>query len=165
VDGIDDSKQLTEAQREALFGPIRSSALAHAVAAVSPAVIDRINIRRASLKAMAQACGVVRRMRPELGGALVLIDGRDRAPLPRGVEQRPLIQGDARSLNIAAASILAKVTRDRMMLRYHERWPVYGFDRHKGYPTPQHLEALRKHGPCPIHRRSFRMPGPGGAEP
>ena len=94
-----------------------------------------------------------------LRSALVLVDGRERAPLPADVEQRTFIQGDGRSLHIAAASILAKVTRDRRMLAYHERWPVYGFDRHKGYPTAAHRAAILEHGPCEIHRRSFRLPG------
>lgn len=155
IAGIDDSKKLTEAERDALYEPIMAQALAMGVAVIGPEVIDEMNILRASLHGMAVAWEVLVKAHPELVSALVLIDGRDLAPLPEGVSQRPLIKGDSRSINIAAASIIAKVTRDRLMVQAHESWPVYGFDRHKGYPTPTHRKAVIEHGPCPIHRRSF----------
>ena len=101
---------------------------------------------------------------PHLRASTVLVDGKDRAPLPGDVDQRPLIKGDARSLNIAAASILAKVARDRIMVLAHAEWPAYGFDRHKGYPTVAHRRAIAAHGPCPIHRRSFTLLAPADTE-
>ena len=160
IEGIDDSKRLDEARREALYELIFEHALAVGVSAAEPAEIDEINILRASLAAMARAWAQVVEAQAALRGALVAVDGNQQAPLPRGVEQRTFVKGDARSLNIAAASIIAKVTRDRRMVAYHQEWPVYGFDRHKGYPTVVHREAVRVHGPCPIHRRSFRLPSP-----
>ena len=158
IKGLDDSKRLTERQREALFEPILSQALATSIASVDAPTIDTMNILRASLHAMALSWQGVMQSRPDLEHALVLVDGNQRAPLPDHVDQRPIVKGDAKSLNIAAASILAKVTRDRLMCEHHKRWPVYGFDRHKGYPTAAHAAAIREHGPCPIHRRSFRVP-------
>ena len=155
--GLNDSKALSETKREALFEQVLAGATAYGIAEVSPAEIDQINILRASLEAMRLAYEQVIDARPELAGALVLVDGNQRAPLSGAVDQRPIVKGDARSLNIAAASILAKVTRDRLMVEAHERWPEYGFDRHKGYPTAAHRDALRRVGPCPIHRRSFRL--------
>jgi ribonuclease HII len=159
IEGLDDSKRLSERQREALFDPIQSHAIATSIASVEAPEIDSMNILRASLHAMALSWEGVMKKRPDLTHALVLVDGNQRAPLPDHVEQRPIVKGDAKSLNIAAASILAKVTRDRLMCQHHERWPVYGFDRHKGYPTAAHAAAIREHGPCPIHRKSFRVPG------
>ncbi len=159
IEGLDDSKRLSERQREALFEPILEGAVATSIATVDAPTIDQMNILRASLHAMALSWQGVMDKQPKLSQALVLVDGNQRAPLPDHVEQRPIVKGDAKSLHIAAASILAKVTRDRLMVEYHERWPVYGFDRHKGYPTAAHAAAIREHGPCPIHRRSFRVPG------
>ena len=159
IEGLDDSKRLTERQREALFDPIIEGAVATSIASVDAQTIDEMNILRASLHAMALSWQGVMNDRPDLEQALVLVDGNQRAPLPDHVEQRPIVKGDAKSLHIAAASILAKVTRDRLMVEHHERWPVYGFDRHKGYPTAAHAAAIREHGPCPIHRLSFRVPG------
>lgn len=153
--GLDDSKRLSEEAREALFEPIKAASLGYAVVVVDHHTIDTMNILRASLHGMALAWQALVGARPELGGVPVLVDGRDAAPLPEHVNQRPLIKGDARSTNIAAASILAKVTRDRLMLEAHESFPEYGFDRHKGYPTPSHRAAIARVGPCPIHRRSF----------
>jgi ribonuclease HII len=149
VRGIDDSKKLPADLRELLFGRITRSARAWAVAAAGPEEIDRLNILRASLLAMRRA--VLALAEPP---DCLLVDGRDAIDLP--VWQKPIIRGDALSLSIGAASILAKVTRDRIMVEMHRRWPAYNFARHKGYPTPEHLEALRRFGPCPIHRRSFR---------
>ena len=155
LESLDDSKRLDEATRDALFEPIKTHALGYAIAVIDHLTIDTMNILRASLHGMAVAWRDLVAQHPELARAPVLIDGRDRAPLPDTVEQRPLIKGDARSRNIAAASILAKVTRDRLMVEAHATWPLYGFDRHKGYPTPAHRRAVAEHGPCPIHRRSF----------
>jgi ribonuclease HII len=157
VDGIDDSKRLTEEERDALHEPILKAALGVGVAIVEPADIDRLNILRASLHGMALARARLLEHRPDLATALVLVDGRDPAPLPPDAIQRPLIKGDSRSVNVAAASIVAKVTRDRLMVEAHARWPRYGFDRHKGYPTPAHRRALLELGPCPLHRRSFGL--------
>ena len=163
IAGLDDSKRLSEVRREALVAPIHAHALAWAVAIVEPAEIDRLNILRASLEAMRRAWADVIADVPNLRGAVVLVDGNQRAPLPGDVDQRPLVKGDARSLNIAAASILAKVTRDHLMVAYDAQWPQYGFAGHKGYPTAAHRAALREHGPSPIHRMSFRLPARDGA--
>jgi ribonuclease HII len=151
---LDDSKKLDEAAREALFPLIETHALGWGVAVAEAEAIDRSNILRASLQAMADALAAceARLGRPILGA---LLDGNQKAPLPPRVQQRTLVKGDSLSRPIMAASILAKVTRDRRMVREHEAWPVYGFDVHKGYPTPAHLKALAEHGPCPLHRRSF----------
>jgi len=157
IDGIDDSKKLSEARREALFDVIKAQALGFAVCVVGLEEIDELNILHASMMGMARAHRDLVAEHPELAHALALVDGNRRAPLFSAVEQRPVVKGDARSLNIAAASILAKVTRDRVMVAHDARWPAYGFARHKGYPTAAHRAALREHGPCPIHRRSFRL--------
>ncbi|MFQ5691535.1 MAG: ribonuclease HII [Nitrospinota bacterium] len=165
--GLDDSKRLQPADREALYGDITRQALAWAVTTEAPDVIDRVNILQASLRAMAAA---VRRLRPAPRG--LLVDGGQVLPLPSRfpIEQVPLVRGDGISVSVAAASILAKVSRDREMEGYDRLYPGYGFARHKGYPTRAHLEALRRLGPSPIHRMSFRpvrdaarKPGPPGA--
>ena len=145
--GLDDSKKLAPAVREALFGAI----LAHSQVSIGladVAEIDRDNIRIASLRAMRRAVlGLAKRP------CVALIDGRDRPDLDCAAE--PIVSGDALSLSIAAASIVAKVARDRLMARLALRFPGYGFERHKGYGTAEHHDALRRLGPCPIHRRSF----------
>jgi ribonuclease HII len=174
VAGLNDSKQLTEARREALFDQIVEHAIAFGLVLVEPDVIDEINILQASLLGMAHAWAQAVEAAPGLATAVALVDGNQRAPLPATVDQRTLVKGDARSLNIAAASILAKVARDRYMVAADCDYPEYGFGRHKGYPTPQHQAALNAHGPCPLHRRSFRLAFPAqppaspqrdGAEP
>lgn len=146
---LNDSKQLTETQRENFFARLTACLeIQHGIASVEPAEIDRVNILRATHQAMATALAGLA-LPPEH----VLVDG-----LPVAVLRWPqtaLVKGDSRSYSIAAASVLAKVTRDRQMLEYDRRYPAYGFARHKGYPTPEHLEALHRHGPCPIHRQSF----------
>ncbi len=148
VDGLRDSKKLTARRREQLFVAITESALAVAVARASVAEIDRVNILQASLLAMSRAVAALA-IAPEL----VLVDGNR---LPKwDWRARAEVGGDDRYDAIAAASIIAKVTRDRDMLRLHEQYPVYGFDRHKGYPTAAHMAALRDAGPSPVHRRSF----------
>ena len=157
IAGINDSKQLSERRREALYDVICEGALAYAVSVVDRDEIDTLNILHASMAAMARAHAAVIAEHPELSAALVLVDGNRRAPLLHPAEQRPVVKGDARSLNIAAASILAKVTRDRLMVAYDKRWPVYGFAQHKGYPTAAHRAAIKAHGPCELHRQSFRL--------
>lgn len=148
-DGLDDSKKVPPEGRDQLFARVMNEARAFSWAVVGPRRIDHANIRNASLDAMRRA--VLRlRTAPEL----VLVDGRD--PVPGlGCTQHAIIDGDARMLSIAAASILAKVVRDRIMERLDRVWPDYGFARHKGYSTPEHLEALRRLGPCPLHRYTF----------
>ena len=147
--GLNDSKKLTERLRSALFEDICQTAVV-AVAAASTARIDRTNIRQASLWAMAIATASL-----SIQPKALLVDGRD-VPDDLVCPGRAVIKGDARSLSIAAASIVAKVVRDRMMIRMAEVYPAYGFNAHKGYGTAAHLEALREHGPCPHHRISFK---------
>jgi ribonuclease HII len=150
VPGVDDSKRLTPMRREALSTVIRETALAYAVALVEPDEIDRINVYRATLTAMRRALDGLA-IAPEH----VLVDAR-RIPgcdLP----QEAIVKGDARCHAIAAASILAKTTRDAVMLRYEDEYPGYGFGEHKGYSTQAHRDAIRRLGPCAIHRRSFTL--------
>ena len=149
IQGLNDSKQLTEAQRERFFEFLTSVAeIEFAVAQVDAAQIDAINILQATHSAMNAALAQLRPLPPH-----ALVDGRPVKTLC--VPQTALVKGDARSFSIAAASVLAKVTRDRLMRAYHARFPQYGFDAHKGYGTAQHLAAIKEFGPCPIHRRSF----------
>ncbi len=148
IEGLADSKQLTEARREALAALIRERALAWALAECSPAEIDRINILQASLFAMRKAV-LALCVAPEHA----LIDGNRCPELPCSAEA--IVKGDAKEPAISAASILAKVHRDRLMVEWDAKHPAYGFASHKGYPTPQHLEALKAQGPCPCHRQSF----------
>jgi ribonuclease HII len=146
---LNDSKKLTEKQREALYAELLADDRVHwAAACVEADEIDRINILRATWRAMGSAFKQLAR-----AADVALIDGRPLRDFPG--EHRALVKGDSLSLSIAAASVIAKVHRDRLMVEYANRYPEYGFDRHKGYGTTQHLAALRKHGPCPIHRRSF----------
>jgi ribonuclease HII len=146
---IDDSKRLSEGLREALFPVITVAATAWAIAAASEAEIDAVDILQATLRAMERALAGLP-IRPDY----VLVDG-PRLPLVPGPCEG-VVGGDGRVACIAAASILAKVHRDRLMRGHHERWPAYGFAANKGYGTAGHLRALAAHGPCPIHRRSFR---------
>lgn len=151
IQGLRDSKLLSAAQRERLFDCLVDAALAWQVASVEPAEIDRINIHQASLRAMRDA---VLALAPQAGFALV--DGFRVPGLP--IPQLAIVGGDRRSSAIAAASIVAKVSRDRMMAALHQRDPRYGFDRHKGYATREHLEAVGRFGYSPVHRRTFRPP-------
>ncbi|MFH1134453.1 MAG: ribonuclease HII [Pseudomonadota bacterium] len=151
--GVGDSKKIGLLDREKAFRLILRSAAAVSLGIVGPDVIDRVNILRASLDAMRQA---VEGLRPQPD--FVLVDGPIKAPL--AVPQRALTQGDALCLSIGAASIVAKVVRDRLMLAYDHNYPGYGFAAHKGYGTREHLEALTRLGPCAIHRRSFKRVGP-----
>ncbi|HRJ73463.1 MAG TPA: ribonuclease HII [Terrimicrobiaceae bacterium] len=148
-DGLDDSKKLTPKRRDAIFAVLTSSAhVRWAVSVQEASVIDRINILRATHLAMAEAFSRLP------GGAVhALIDGLPVPSFP--APQTALVGGDGLSLSIAAASVIAKVTRDRIMDRHDAEYPQYGFSRHKGYGTREHLAALREHGPSPIHRRSF----------
>ncbi|WP_332837826.1 ribonuclease HII [Neoroseomonas rubea] len=149
---IDDSKKLTPARRDAAFGALRAAArdgvVAFGIGAASAAEIGALNILRATHLAMSRAI-----LRLPVRPDLALVDGNSAPPLPCPV--RCVVGGDARSLSIAAASILAKVVRDRAMARLDPRWPAYGFARHSGYPTAAHLAALAAHGPSPHHRRGF----------
>lgn len=148
IAGLRDSKQLTAARREILFDEIRGRALCWSIAQASVAEIDRLNILQATLLAMRRAVMALR-LKPNL----VLVDG-NRLPV-LDVPAEPVVGGDDRIAAIAAASILAKVHRDRLCGELHTRYPGYGFAQHKGYPTSAHLSALREHGACPEHRRSF----------
>jgi ribonuclease HII len=146
--GLADSKALTRERREELFGEILASAAVSFVAA-STLRIEALNIRGATLWAMSRAVAGL-----GVRADLALVDGRDAPPgLP--CPAQPVIGGDASVQSIAAASIVAKVVRDRIMARLGERFPPYGFQRHMGYGTPEHLEALGRHGPCACHRRAF----------
>lgn len=148
IEGLNDSKKLTEKKRETLFPVIQEKAIAWAVHWIDAEEIDETNILAARLKAM-DLC--INQMEPEPDFAL--IDGnRD-----KGIRcpHLAVVKGDSRSANIAAASILAKVSRDRYMIAMDEIYPEYGFAQHKGYPTKAHYEALRKYGACPIHRKTF----------
>lgn len=149
IPGVGDSKTLSEKRREALFPLIKAQALAFHVQILSADLIDSINIFQATMRGMREAViGLA------VAPTLARIDG-NKIPSDLPCAAEAWVGGDGRDAAIGAASILAKVTRDHYMLELHQRWPQYGFDRHKGYPSPQHLAALREHGPCPEHRRSF----------
>lgn len=147
--GVADSKALSAKRRDALCDEIFARALGVSVALVEAAEIDRINIRQAAHAAMRRALAGL-----ALRADYALIDGSD-LPADLGCAGETIVKGDAKSLSIAAASIVAKVTRDRLMARMHLRFPAYGFDRHAGYGTKAHLAAIAAHGPCPLHRMSF----------
>lgn len=149
IEGLDDSKKLSERRRNRLFDEIRDKALAWSIIEITPARIDALNIFQATMAGMAEAVCALQQA-PELA----LVDGNQ---LPRDLPcaGRAIVGGDGSEAVIGAASILAKVARDRCMLEWHAQFPEYGFDRHKGYPTADHLAVLRRLGPCPIHRRSF----------
>jgi len=148
LQGLTDSKQLTEKQRNEFDGAIRAEAVAWAIAAVDAETIDRINIRRASLLAMRMAVEQLATLPDYL-----LIDGCDTIDWP--CPQQAVVQGDGRSVSIAAASVLAKVHRDQLLVELDAVYPGYGLARHKGYCVAEHLEALRRLGPTPLHRKSF----------
>jgi len=143
-----DSKKISPARREKLYDEILSVAVAWHVAGIESQTIDRINILQATFKAMVEAVKNLSST-PEM----ILVDG-SHTPFVDS-HSRALTKGDGLSQSIGAASILAKVQRDRLMANYHETYPQYGFDRHKGYGTREHMDAIAEHGPCPIHRRSF----------
>lgn len=146
--GVNDSKQLTVRQREILFKEITChDSILYGIGIISHEEIDRINILQATIKAMIEAVNGLS-TQPDY----LLVDG---LKLNHAIPSEKIIKGDAKSQSIAAASIIAKETRDALMMQYHEQWPHYGFDRHKGYGTQKHLEAIREYGPCPIHRMTF----------
>jgi ribonuclease HII len=150
IDGVNDSKKLTEKKREALFHVIHEKALAVGIGIVGHDVIDRINILQASFLAMNKAVELL-----SIAPQQLLVDGNffrhERYPVEN------IIKGDSLSHSIAAASIIAKVTRDSLMMDLHEQYPQYGFAKHKGYGTKSHIEAIRQYGYSPIHRRSFHV--------
>lgn len=148
IKGLNDSKMLTEDQREKLFVQIRRTAISYSVKIIEPTEIDQMNILAATMLGMRESIQRLR-VQPDL----VLIDGNQK-PMS-GLKEMTIVKGDAKSAAIMAASILAKVTRDRIMNEAHEEFPQYGFLEHKGYGVPIHLENIKKHGPCPIHRKSF----------
>lgn len=149
LSGVKDSKQMTEKARDKAFSVINNEAIAVGIGVVSHQFIDEFNILRASLEAMKRAVLFL-----DTSPEYLLVDGIHAIPLP--LPQKCLKKGDQRSLSIGAASVMAKVYRDRIMRSYDEQFPVYGFSQHKGYGTSRHLEALGQHGPTPIHRRTFR---------
>jgi ribonuclease HII len=149
LSGLNDSKQLTEAQREKFFAFITGCGeIEFGINAVDALLIDEINILQATYRAMNNALAKLNPLPPH-----ALVDGRPVKTLR--VPQTAIVKGDARSYSIAAASVLAKVTRDRLMLGFHAQFPEYGFAEHKGYGTAKHLAAIEKHGACPIHRKTF----------
>lgn len=148
IDGINDSKKLTEKKREILFDIITKSAIAYSIEFVSPEVIDEINIKQATSLAMHNALKNLK-----IKADFVIIDGNDN--IPYEIPFKYVIKGDAKSQTIAAASILAKVSRDRLMIKLNEEYPEYGFAKHKGYGTKVHIEAIQKFGVLPVHRKSF----------
>ena len=147
IEGVDDSKQVSEKKRERLYDEIVEKAIAYKICLVDEKTIDEINILNATKKAMTE-CVQGLSVRPDV----VLVDA---VKLALEVPTKAIIKGDALSYSIAAASILAKVYRDRLMREYDKQYPQYGFARHKGYGTKDHIEAIRTYGPCPIHRRTF----------
>ncbi len=149
IAGLGDSKQLSEARREALFPRVQAEAADWRIEIVDAAEIDRLNILGATLEGMRRAVAGLRAT-----PARALVDG-NRVPPGLPCPAEAVVKGDARIAAIAAASILAKVARDRLMVALEDAWPGYGFAVHKGYPTPEHLAALARLGPCPAHRRSF----------
>jgi ribonuclease HII len=150
IPGVNDSKQLTPKKRDSLYDLITAHAAAWAVGEASVEEIDRLNILQASLIAMRRALDAV-----ACAWSLALVDGNCRIPSLDNGRQLTVVRGDATSASIAAASIIAKVTRDRLMARYHETYPAYEFSLHKGYPTALHRDKIRRLGLCEIHRRSF----------
>ncbi|HUL00894.1 MAG TPA: ribonuclease HII [Nitrospirota bacterium] len=149
IPGLTDSKQVSKQERERLFAVIRSQAVCYAIGTTDERTIDEVNIYQATIIAMERA---IQAITPQPDYLLL-----DAIALPRvSIPQKPLIKGDCRSHSIAAASIIAKVTRDRMMLELHKKHPQYHFHKHKGYGTKEHLSLLQKHGPCEAHRRSFQ---------
>lgn len=146
---LNDSKKLTEKKRNELFETIKEKALAYCISTADNLKIDEVNILQATFTAMRQAVSGLG-VRP----GLCLVDGSHEIPQVN-ISQRAVVGGDAKSAAVAAASILAKVTRDKIMYEYARSFPLYGFEKHKGYGTKAHMEALKKYGPCPIHRRSF----------
>ena len=148
IPGLNDSKKLSPAKREQLFGKITESALDYAIGMASPEEIDSLNILNATMLAMRRAIAGLKTR-----ADFALVDGNCTRDFP--IPARAIVKGDALSCSISAASILAKVTRDRLCLEDEKNYPQYGFAKHKGYGTAEHIAALKKYGPCPIHRKTF----------
>lgn len=148
IEGLNDSKKLSEKKREALYDIITEKAVAYSIALVDEKTIDEINILQATFKAMRNAVEGLS-VKPDIA----LIDGNQKPGL--SIEQRTIVKGDAKSMSVAAASILAKVTRDRLMIKLDKEYPEYQFAKHKGYGTKLHYECLEKYGVSPVHRRTF----------
>lgn len=148
IDGVNDSKKLTEKKREALFDVIKETAVSYSIAYASVEEIESINILNATMLAMKRA---VERL--DVKADYAMIDGNKMPPLD--IDGETIVKGDAKSMSIACASILAKVSRDRLLYEYAKEYPQYQFDKHKGYGTAAHREAILEYGPCPYHRMSF----------
>lgn len=148
IDGVNDSKKLSEKKRESLFDVIREQALSYSIAYATVDEIEEINILNATMLAMHRAIDGL-----DIKADYAMIDGNKIPPLD--IDAECIVKGDAKSMSIACASILAKVSRDRLLYKYAEEYPMYGFDKHKGYGTKVHREAILKYGPCPYHRKSF----------
>lgn len=148
IEGVNDSKKLTEKKRELLFDVIKASALSYSIAYASVAEIEELNILNATMLAMKRAVESL-----EIKPDFAMIDG-NRVP-QLSIDSEPIVKGDAKSMSIACASILAKVSRDRLLYDYAKQYPQYGFDKHKGYGTKLHIEMIKEYGPCPYHRMSF----------
>lgn len=148
IDGVNDSKKLSEKKRESLFDIIREQALSYSIAYATVDEIEEINILNATMLAMRRAIDGL-----EIKADYAMIDGNKIPPID--IDAECIVKGDAKSMSIACASILAKVSRDRLLYKYAEEYPMYGFDKHKGYGTKVHREAILKYGPCPYHRKSF----------
>lgn len=148
IDGVNDSKKLSEKKRESLFDVIREQALSYTIAYATVDEIEEINILNATMLAMRRAIDGL-----EIKADYAMIDGNKIPPID--IDAECIVKGDAKSMSIACASILAKVSRDRLLYKYAEEYPMYGFDKHKGYGTKVHREAILKYGPCPYHRKSF----------
>lgn len=153
---INDSKQLTSRRRDRLYELIREDALAVGIGVVEATIIDQINILQATFMAMRDALADL-----SISPDFILVDGNQRIPI--SIAQKTIVKGDCLSISIAAASIIAKVSRDRIMEMYHRQFPQYHFQKNKGYGTAQHQSALRQYGPCKIHRRSFHCGKTGNA--
>lgn len=148
IDGVNDSKKLSEKKRESLFDIIREQALSYSIAYATVDEIEEINILNATMLAMRRAIDGL-----DIKADYAMIDGNKIPPID--IDAECIVKGDAKSMSIACASILAKVSRDRLLYKYAEEYPMYGFDKHKGYGTKVHREAILKYGPCPYHRKSF----------
>lgn len=148
IDGVNDSKKLSEKKRESLFDVIRKQALSYSIAYATVDEIEEINILNATMLAMRRAIDGL-----DIKADYAMIDGNKIPPID--IDAECIVKGDAKSMSIACASILAKVSRDRLLYKYAEEYPMYGFDKHKGYGTKVHREAILKYGPCPYHRKSF----------
>ena len=148
IEGVNDSKKLTEKKREALFDVICEKALAYSIVFADVAEIEEVNILRSTMNAMKRAVEGL-----NIKADFAYIDGNTMPPIE--IDGECVVKGDAKSMSVACASILAKVSRDRLMLEYAKEYPLYGFEKHKGYGTKLHTEALKEFGPCPVHRPSF----------